>query len=34
MTVGFQAFFDSKEDGSQKSIEVKMKGSKLQASDY
>ena len=34
MSVGFQAFFDSKEDGSQKSIEVKMKGSKLQASDY
>ena len=34
MSVGFQAFYDSKATGAQKAITVKMKGAQLQASDY
>jgi len=34
MTVGFQAFYDSKATGAAKAITVKMKGSNLQTSDY
>ena len=34
MSVGFQAFYDSRADGADKAIEVKMKGAQLQTSDY
>ena len=34
MSVGFQAFYDSKATGAAKAITVKMKGSNLQTSDY
>ena len=34
MTVGFQAFYDSKATGAAKAITVKMKGSNLQTSAY
>ena len=34
MSVGFQAFYDSKATGAQKAITVKMKGSNLQTSAY
>ena len=34
MSVGFQAFYDSRADGASKAIEVKMKGAQLQTTDY
>ena len=34
MSVGFQAFYDSRADGADKAISIKMKGAQLQTSTY
>lgn len=34
MSVGFQAFYDSRADGADKAIAIKMKGAQLQTSTY